>query len=109
MRRTRRGNSVLTPKAAPLVRTGRCYGSRACRTGASGRAPCNAAANGGDARVDSGHRRAVEGVMATRLTYTSGTRTPELDAAFERCLEAARADAHDPLPHVVGGSERTDG
>src|SRR3954466_4169264 len=47
--------------------------------------------------------------MATRLTYTSGTRTPELDAEFERCLAAARAAAHDPLPHVVGGTERTDG
>src|SRR4051812_46046350 len=47
--------------------------------------------------------------MATRLTYTSGTRTPELDAAFERCLETARGDAHDPLPHVVGGTERADG
>src|SRR4051812_14946903 len=47
--------------------------------------------------------------MATRLTYTSGTRTPELDAAFERRLEAARGDAHDPLRHVIGGSERTDG
>jgi 1-pyrroline-5-carboxylate dehydrogenase len=47
--------------------------------------------------------------MATRLTYTSGTRTPELDAAFERALEAARGDAHAPLPHVVGGAERTDG
>ena len=47
--------------------------------------------------------------MATRLTYTSGTRTPELDAAFERCLEAARGDAHDPLPHVVGGAERGEG
>ena len=41
--------------------------------------------------------------MATRLTYTSGTRTPELDAAFERALQAARDDAHDPLPHIVGG------
>jgi hypothetical protein len=47
--------------------------------------------------------------MATRLTYTSGTRTPELDAAFERALEAARSDAHMPLAHVVGGEERTDG
>jgi delta 1-pyrroline-5-carboxylate dehydrogenase len=47
--------------------------------------------------------------MATRLTYTSGTRTPELDAAFERALETARADAHEPLPHVVGARERTDG
>ncbi|MEA2383075.1 MAG: hypothetical protein QOH72_3046 [Solirubrobacteraceae bacterium] len=47
--------------------------------------------------------------MATRLTYTSGTRTPELDAAFERALEAARSDTHAPLPHVVGGEERSDG
>jgi 1-pyrroline-5-carboxylate dehydrogenase len=60
-------------------------------------------------RLDARLRHAVEGVMATRLTYTSGTRTPELDAAFERCLEAARAGAHDPLPHVVGDTERTDG
>jgi 1-pyrroline-5-carboxylate dehydrogenase len=47
--------------------------------------------------------------MATRLTYTSGTRTPEVDAAFERFLQAAREDAHDPLPHAVGGAERTEG
>ena len=64
--------------------------------------------------------------MATRLTYTSGTRTPELDAAFERGLQAARGDlqavepsprdaehadaaAHDPLPHIVGGRARTNG
>src|SRR3954452_23176249 len=47
--------------------------------------------------------------MATRLTYTSGTRTPELDAAFEACLAAAREDAHDPLPHLVAGAERTEG
>jgi 1-pyrroline-5-carboxylate dehydrogenase len=47
--------------------------------------------------------------MATRLTYTSGTRTPELDAAFERCLEEARGDAHDPLSHVVGGAQRDEG
>jgi 1-pyrroline-5-carboxylate dehydrogenase len=47
--------------------------------------------------------------MATRLTYTSGTRTPELDAAFERALEATRSDAHMPLAHVVGGEQRTDG
>ena len=45
----------------------------------------------------------------TRLTYTSGTRTPELDAAFERALEAARDDDHAPLPHLVGGTERTEG
>src|SRR3954454_24945311 len=60
-------------------------------------------------RLDARLRHAVEGVMATRLTYTSGTRTPELDAAFERCLEAARGGAHEPLPHVVGDTERTDG
>src|SRR3954464_5173050 len=47
--------------------------------------------------------------MATRLTYTSGTRTPELDAAFERALQTARDDAHDPLPHHVGGRSRTNG
>ena len=47
--------------------------------------------------------------MATRLTYTSGTRTPELDADFERGLQAARGDAHDPLPHIVGGRARTNG
>jgi 1-pyrroline-5-carboxylate dehydrogenase len=47
--------------------------------------------------------------MATRLTYTSGTRTPELDAAFEACLAAARDEAHDPLPHLVAGGERTEG
>jgi 1-pyrroline-5-carboxylate dehydrogenase len=47
--------------------------------------------------------------MATRLTYTSGTRTPELDAAFERALETAREDEHDPLAHLVGGHARTNG
>ena len=47
--------------------------------------------------------------MATRLTYTSGTRTPELDAVFERALETAREDEHDPLPHLVGGHPRTNG
>jgi 1-pyrroline-5-carboxylate dehydrogenase len=47
--------------------------------------------------------------MATRLTYTSGTRTPELDAAFERALETAREDEHDALPHLVGGHARTNG
>src|SRR3954454_1618632 len=44
--------------------------------------------------------------MATRLTYTSGTRTPELDAAFEACLAAAREDTRDPLPHLVAGGQR---
>jgi 1-pyrroline-5-carboxylate dehydrogenase len=47
--------------------------------------------------------------MATRLTYTSGTRTPELDAAFERALRTAREVEHDPLPHLVGGHPRTGG
>jgi 1-pyrroline-5-carboxylate dehydrogenase len=47
--------------------------------------------------------------MATRLTYTSGSRTPELDAAFEQRLEAARNDAHAPLAHLVGGREVTGG
>src|SRR4051794_41822933 len=47
--------------------------------------------------------------MATRLTYTSGTRTHELDAAFEACLAAAREDTRDPLAHLVAGGERDDG
>src|SRR4051794_7571410 len=51
----------------------------------------------------------VEGAMATRLTYTSGTRTAELDVEFERCLAEARSDAHAPLPHLVAGAERYDG
>ena len=85
-----RGNSVLTPKAPP----------RRMGAGDSMRPPA------ARRRVDAGRAEQVEGGMATRLTYTSGTRTPELDAEFERALAAARDDAHDPLPHVVGGRAR---
>jgi 1-pyrroline-5-carboxylate dehydrogenase len=41
--------------------------------------------------------------MATRITYTSGAATPELDAEFEAALEAARRRQVDPLAHVVSG------
>src|SRR3954452_22978477 len=54
-------------------------------------------------------QQAVEGAMATRLTYTSGTRTPELDAAFEAWLAAAREDGGAPPAHLVAGDERDDG
>jgi 1-pyrroline-5-carboxylate dehydrogenase len=47
--------------------------------------------------------------VTTRLTYTSGASTPELDAAFERALEDARNGPAEPLPHVVGGSRSFDG
>jgi 1-pyrroline-5-carboxylate dehydrogenase len=41
--------------------------------------------------------------MATRITYTSGSASPELDAEFEAALEAARGREVEPLPHVVAG------
>src|SRR5579884_843680 len=41
--------------------------------------------------------------MATRLTYTTGTRSPELDQAFETALAEARAAGAEPLAHLVGG------
>jgi 1-pyrroline-5-carboxylate dehydrogenase len=47
--------------------------------------------------------------MATRITYTSGSASPELDAEFEAALEAARRRDGEPLPHVVGGEEREAG
>jgi 1-pyrroline-5-carboxylate dehydrogenase len=47
--------------------------------------------------------------MATRITYTSGSASPELDAEFEAALEAARGREAGPLPHVVGGQERDGG
>ena len=46
--------------------------------------------------------------MSTRLTYTSGDLGAETDAAFESALEAARAGAAEPLPHLIGG-ERVEG
>ena len=47
--------------------------------------------------------------MSTRLTYTSGAATPEVDAAFEAALEAVRGGPAAPLPHVVGGAPSFDG
>jgi 1-pyrroline-5-carboxylate dehydrogenase len=47
--------------------------------------------------------------VATRLTYTSGSRTPELDAEFERELERVRGEVPRPVPHVVAGEQREDG
>jgi len=47
--------------------------------------------------------------MATRITYTTGTADPAVDAEFELALKGARARDHGPLPHVVGGEERDAG
>jgi 1-pyrroline-5-carboxylate dehydrogenase len=41
--------------------------------------------------------------MATRITYTSGSASPELDAEFEAALDAARRRDAAPLPHRVAG------
>ena len=43
--------------------------------------------------------------MATRFTYTTGSRSPELDRAFESALESARERNAEPQPHVLGGRE----
>src|SRR5690242_6796312 len=43
--------------------------------------------------------------VATRLTYTTGARSAELDAAFEAALAAVRSDGAEPLPHLVGGED----
>jgi 1-pyrroline-5-carboxylate dehydrogenase len=43
--------------------------------------------------------------MATRLTYTTGSRSAELDAAFESALADRRADDPEPLAHLVGGRD----
>ena len=43
--------------------------------------------------------------MATRLTYTTGSRSPELDRAFESALSEARdREADEPLAHLVGAT-----
>jgi 1-pyrroline-5-carboxylate dehydrogenase len=47
--------------------------------------------------------------VSTRLTYTSGASTPELDAAFEAALVDARGGPAAPLPHTVGGEPSFDG
>jgi 1-pyrroline-5-carboxylate dehydrogenase len=41
--------------------------------------------------------------MAVRLTYTSGGIDSATAAEFERCLSAARAAEHEPLPHTIDG------
>jgi 1-pyrroline-5-carboxylate dehydrogenase len=43
--------------------------------------------------------------MATRLTYTTGARSAELDRAFEAALEEARDREPEPLTHLVAGRE----
>jgi 1-pyrroline-5-carboxylate dehydrogenase len=43
--------------------------------------------------------------MATRLTYTTGSRSPELDHAFETALADARERETEPLAHLVGGRD----
>jgi 1-pyrroline-5-carboxylate dehydrogenase len=43
--------------------------------------------------------------MATRLTYTTGSRSAELDRAFEQALAEAREGAAEPLPHIVRGRD----
>jgi 1-pyrroline-5-carboxylate dehydrogenase len=47
--------------------------------------------------------------MATRLTYTTGTRSDELDRAFEAALADARGSGGTPLAHIVGGRELESG
>ena len=43
--------------------------------------------------------------MATRLTYTTGSRSPELDRAFETALAEAREREPEPLAHIVRGRD----
>ena len=43
--------------------------------------------------------------MATRLTYTTGARSAELDRAFEAALAAARGREAEPLAHLVAGRD----
>jgi len=43
--------------------------------------------------------------MATRLTYTTGARSPELDRAFEAALAEARERETEPLAHLVSGRD----
>ncbi len=47
--------------------------------------------------------------MATRITYTSGSAGPELDAEFEAALERARGRDVEPLPHTIDGEARDSG
>jgi hypothetical protein len=41
--------------------------------------------------------------MAARLTYTTGSRSAELDRAFEAVLANARERDSEPLQHLGGG------
>jgi len=43
--------------------------------------------------------------VATRLTYTTGERSAELDRAFESALAEVRASEPEPLAHLVGGRD----
>jgi 1-pyrroline-5-carboxylate dehydrogenase len=43
--------------------------------------------------------------METRLTYTTGSRSAELDRAFETALAEAREHESEPLSHLVAGRE----
>src|ERR1700750_1761732 len=43
--------------------------------------------------------------MATRLTYTTGARSPQADRAFESALAEARERDPETLAHLVGGRE----
>jgi 1-pyrroline-5-carboxylate dehydrogenase len=43
--------------------------------------------------------------MATRLTYTTGARSPELDRAFEAALAEVRERGAEPLAHLVSGRD----
>jgi 1-pyrroline-5-carboxylate dehydrogenase len=43
--------------------------------------------------------------MATRLTYTTGSRSAELDRAFEAALAEAREAEPQPLAHIVAGQD----
>src|SRR5262249_28670364 len=47
--------------------------------------------------------------MATRLTYTTGSRSAELDRAFEAALAEARERDAEALAHLVGGHDVSGG
>ena len=47
--------------------------------------------------------------MATRLTYTTGSRSAELDRAFEAALADARERDPETLAHLVGGHDVSTG
>jgi hypothetical protein len=47
--------------------------------------------------------------MASRLTYTTGSRSAELDRAFEAALADARGREAEALAHRVGGQDVSTG